>query len=86
MAKQIIIFKRGQLLENDRTKLAENDIIAIECDDPKSVVMPMPGQNIITGDRFIIAALKGLTIGSDFGRKVFVETLRNLVSEVKHDK
>ncbi len=54
---RIIIFPRGQLTAADRKRMAEAGIVAVEADDPGSVVTVVPGAPLATSDDLAMAAL-----------------------------
>ncbi|HAL22282.1 MAG TPA: hypothetical protein DCP40_06085 [Stenotrophomonas sp.] len=54
---QIVIFPRGQLTAADRKRMAEAGIVAVEADDPGSVVTVVPGAPLATSDDLAMAAL-----------------------------
>jgi hypothetical protein len=71
--KQIIIFPRGQLTQTDRDALIDADIVAIEADDPKSVVTVLPGAPLIGADDMLMAAMFALVAeGANGERTRFV--------------
>jgi len=54
---QIIIFPRGQVTAADRKRMAEAGIVAVEADDPRSVITVVPGAPLATSDDLAMAAL-----------------------------
>lgn len=54
---QVIVFPRGQLTAADRKRMAEVGIVAVEADDPGSVVTVVPGVPLATSDDLAMAAL-----------------------------
>jgi len=74
--KQIIVFPRGQLTELDRARMDEVGIVAIEADDPKSVVTVIPAAPLATSDDLAMAALWAVTFsGSGSTALTFAKTL-----------
>ena len=75
--QQVIIFPRGQLQDVDRAALREAGIVAIEADDPKSVVTVLPGAPLASSDDLALAALGAIVgdyangaVGADFAKKL----------------
>lgn len=54
---RIFIFPRGQLTAADRKRMSEAGIVAVEADDPGSVVTVVPGAPLATSDDLAVAAL-----------------------------
>ncbi|HGM6931280.1 TPA: hypothetical protein ACKQDF_004946 [Stenotrophomonas maltophilia] len=57
---QIIVFPRGQLTAADRKRMAEAGIVAVEADDPVSVVTVVPGAPLTSSDDLAMAALSAI--------------------------
>lgn len=57
---QIIVFPRGQLTAGDRKRMAEAGIVAVEADDPSSVVTVVPGAPLASSDDLAMAALSAI--------------------------
>ncbi|MBH1745242.1 hypothetical protein I5V28_05290 [Stenotrophomonas maltophilia] len=73
---QIIVFPRGQLTAGDRKRMAEAGIVAVEADDPSSVVTVVPGAPLASSDDLAIAALSAIaTCGWDEVAGRFVKAL-----------
>ena len=71
---QVIVFPRGQLTPADRAKIAEVGIVAVEADDPSSVVTVIPGAPLASSDDLVMSALAAIAgcgingVGMDFVR------------------
>lgn len=65
--KQVIVFPRGQLTDRDKARLEENDIIAIEADDPLSIVMLVPAVDLVRAGDLFMSALHAVNVGSEAG-------------------
>ena len=63
----IIVYPRGQLTADDRASLKEAGIVAVEADDPKSVVTIVPSAPLVSGDALLLAALDGIKSALDSG-------------------
>lgn len=64
---QVIVFPRGQLRPNDKRALKEAGWIAVEADDPKSVVKVLaiaPCAPLASPDDIGMAALKAVKVDS----------------------
>lgn len=73
---QVIVFPRGQLNADDKERLTEMGIVAVEADNPKDVVVLVPGSSITTGDDLLMAALAGITCSTLNSKSdVFAATL-----------
>lgn len=62
--KQVIVFPRGQLSAADKTKLTKHGFVAVEADDPKAVVVALPGASFVSPDDLLMAALVGTIQGN----------------------
>ncbi|HEY8331526.1 MAG TPA: hypothetical protein VIO83_09400 [Pseudomonas sp.] len=73
---QIIVFPRGQLSTADRKRMADAGILAVEADDPKSVVTVIPGVPLATSDDLAMSALAAIAgcningVGMDFVKEL----------------
>lgn len=59
--KQVIIFPRGQLTPKDKERLSKEGFVAVEADDPKSVVCAIPSVELLSGNDLFRAAIAALT-------------------------
>lgn len=66
--KQVIVFPRGQLTADDRAELNDAGFVAVEADDPKAVVVHLPGVPLATGDDLTMAAIAGVTAPIQYNR------------------
>lgn len=57
---QIVIFPRGQLTAADRKRMAEAGIVAVDADDPGSMVTVVPGAPLATSDDLAMTALSAV--------------------------
>jgi len=62
MAKQVIVFPRGQLNDRDRKALGRAGVVVVEADDPQKVVSVLPGAPMVGGDDLLRAALGALAL------------------------
>lgn len=60
---QVIVFPRGQLRPADRARMAEVGIVAVEADDPGSVVTVVPSVPLASSDDLAMAALAAVDRG-----------------------
>lgn len=66
------MFPRGQLTPVDRARMAEVGIVAVEADDPSSVVTVIPGVPLATSEDLAMSALSAIAgcgingVGMDF--------------------
>lgn len=75
-ALQVIVFPRGQLSSSDKAKLTKHGIVAVEADDPKSVVTIVPGASMVSPNDMMMSALWGLENSTlDGPRTSFVSAL-----------
>lgn len=73
--KQVIVFPRGQLSAKDKERLTKAQIIAVEADDPRSVVVALPAATVVGGDDMLMAALAGVLQGYDSCSSAFTKEL-----------
>jgi hypothetical protein len=66
--KQVLVFPRGQLTDHDRALLEAAEILAVEADDPKAVVVHIPMAPIASESDLFMAAMAGVTCGSSYDR------------------
>jgi hypothetical protein len=57
---QIVVFRRGDLTVEDRDRLESAGVVAVESDDPLTVVTVLPITPTITGNDLFDAAMKAL--------------------------
>ncbi|HIE5512994.1 TPA: hypothetical protein ACXNQL_002234 [Stenotrophomonas maltophilia] len=75
---QIIVFPRGQLTAADRKRMAEAGIVAVEADEPDSVVTVVPGVPLATSDDLVMAALGAIVASQlDSVAAKFAKALHN---------
>lgn len=73
---QIIAFPRGQLSAEDRARIEAIGMVAVEADDPRAVVLTIPGVPLASSDDLAIAALTAVvgsrhdSVGAEFARKL----------------
>jgi hypothetical protein len=60
MSQQVIVFPRGQLTSKDKERLTKAGFCAVEADDPKAVVMAVPGIPLVSADDLLLSAMWGL--------------------------
>lgn len=58
--KQLVIFPKGSLSPNDKSRMAKEGILAIECDEPSRVVAVIPGAPLLSSDDLLLSAMDGL--------------------------
>lgn len=58
--RQVMVWPRGQLSTEDRRRLRDVGIVAVEADDPTKVVTVIPSAGILTGDDVSLAAYKAI--------------------------
>lgn len=81
--KQLVIFPKGSLFAKDKERLSKEGYLAIECEDPSKIVMPMPSMQV-GSDELLIAALDALqSISSpstqDAAKAHFTDKFRGLL-------
>lgn len=73
---QIIVFPRGQLSAEDRARVEAIGMVAVEADDPKAVVVTVPGVPLASSDDLAFAALTAVvgsrhdSVGAEFAREL----------------
>lgn len=72
---QVIVFPRGQLMPADRARMEAVGIVAVEADDPATVVTVVPGVPLATSDDLAMAALAAVVTGYDSVSAEFVKVL-----------
>ena len=64
--KQLVIFPTGSLTAKDKERMSKEGYIAIECENPHLVKMPIPFSDgaFITGSMMLEAAISGLNMAN----------------------
>lgn len=74
-APLVVVFPRGQLVAKDKERLTKHGIIAVEADDPRSVmqlnIAPPMQQTVVNGDGVIRAALAAMAKGKDYSTALY---------------
>lgn len=80
--KQIVIFPRGQLSQQDKRRFTEAGILAVEAEDPKSVVQVIPGAARVGADDLLMSALHALSVApSSYSSDKFVKELHRRLAD-----
>lgn len=84
IAPMLVIFPRGQLSELDKARMEAAGILAVEADDPKTVIEIKPSmkftQSVIDGDALITSALDAMSMDRDVCKR-FVTGLRTALTK-----
>lgn len=84
--KPVLIFPKGTLNPKDRERLSKAGYIGIESDDPKSVVLTIPGIPVISDNDMVSALMNAISGGGSGGeRERFALALINLWKEKAKD-
>lgn len=86
MSVQVIVFPRGQLSEQDKAALRENGIVPVEADDPKQVVVVVPGAPMASANDLLLAALHGCSYLDGSMARFGFELRRRLLALEKEQK
>lgn len=67
---QVIVFPKGQLMPKEKEKLTKHGFLAIEADDPKSVVLLIPtAAPLASADDLFMAAMAGITSETQYNKQ-----------------
>lgn len=80
--KQVIVFPRGQLSDEDRKAMKAAGVIAVEADDPSKVVVTVPQPHMASADDMLLAALHGITsLSTERASYLFTNELNRRLKE-----
>lgn len=84
---QVIVFPRGQLSDDDRQRLDEIGILAIEAETPGDVVTVIPGIPLASTDDLALSALEAIASSSYNSTAMdFAKALHKRLSEREQKK
>lgn len=88
MSQQVIVFPRGQLMPRDKERLTKAGFCAVEADDPKAVVIAMPGMPLASAGDLMMSAMWGLcsSEGSSPERSRMVAELYRRMKLREHER
>lgn len=79
--KQLVIFPVGSLQPKDKERMSKDGFLAIECNDPSKVVMPLPTTALLQADDVLLSVLNA--IDGQFNSEVRNKFALNLITKIK---
>ena len=77
--KPVLIFPKNTLTPKDRERLSRAGYVGIESDDPKAVVLTIPGVPVVSDSDMVSALMTSISgVHSNTQREAFAVHLMNL--------